>query len=743
MLGKPPEPGPTSMTAFHTESGLSVAEIQDQRDRILASKIFSRSKRQSAFLDHVVNAELAGRADKLKEIALGIDVFEKDTSFNPGTDPIVRVEAARVRAKLREYYDEDGSADPIRIEIPKGHYVPLFSATNAHNEVQAAATLRRLTNRKSVVLLLAVSGIALLLLALVRYVPENNLVGSRIELPAAALEQIPRTERSIAVLPFRNRSALADDVYFVDGIHDDILTQLSKLSSLNKVISRTSMEQYRDSTKSIREIGAELGVVTVLEGSVQRAGDRVRITVQLINAVHDKHLWSETYDRELTTLNIFAIQSDIALSVSKALYTTLSQEDQKALNSIPTRNLQAYELYQQARQIRRTQGLGSQEDIPRLLQEATTLDPSFVLAYVDLARAYSDRFFTLERDPAHLELARNAVDKAFALSPSMPEVRIALADYYYKGSLDYARALEQLNFAIPQARSNSEAYAIRAFILRRRGDIEAAIPDLVRAIELDPGNFSPRYVLADTYAILGRYEQAIDLYNQSMELAPENFGLRILKAYAQLSLDVSSSEFTNFSRESSFAAYSGPATIRFRWEIAMFERDYELAMVTIDSSESEIVNMQFAFFPLDLMRGLTEFYLGEKSTATELFKSASSTLQRSMREIPDDPRIFSARSFALAGLGNREEAIEAASKAVDLYPVSSDAVDGPLYVLNFARTYAMLGERAAAIEKLSDLLARPSNWYVSPNVILRDPAFEELKEEPDFVQLIELYIDEY
>ena len=689
----------------------------------------------------MVNAELAGQSEKLKEIALAIDVFDKDSSFNPGTDPIVRVEAARVRAKLREYYDEEGSADPIRIEIPKGHYVPSFSAINAHGEKHAAAKMLRFTNRKSVIALFAVAVTAFVFLTLNRYVPDIGLAGSRIEQPAADLEQVPRTQRSVAVLPFRNRSAVAEDVYFVDGIHDDILTQLSKLSSLDKVISRTSMEQYRDSTKGIREIGAELGVVTVLEGSVQRAGDRVRITVQLINAVHDKHLWSETYDRELTTSNIFAIQSDIALSISKALYTTLSQEDEQALNSIPTRNLQAYELYQQARQIRRTQGLGSQEDIPRLLQEAITLDPAFVLAYVALARAYSDRYFTLERDPAHLELARKAVDKAFALSPGMPEVRIALADYYYKGSLDYARALDQLNFAIPLARSNSEAYAIRAFILRRRGDIEAAIPDLVRAIELDPGNFSPRYVLADTYAILGRYEKAIDLYNQSMELAPDNFGLRILKAYAQLSLDVSSAEFTNLSRESSFAAYSGPATMRFRWEIAMLERDYELAMATIDSSQSEIVNMQFAFFPLDLMRGLTEFYLGDKSTATELFESADSTLRNSLQEMQEDPRIFSALSFALAGLGNRAEAIEAANKAADLYPVSNDAVDGPLYVLNFARTYAMLGERDAAIEKLSDLLARPSNWYVSSNVILRDPAFEELHAEPRFIQLMERYSD--
>ena len=729
------------MTAIHSISGLSVAEIEDQRDRILASKIFSRSKRQSAFLGHVIDAELAGQADKLKEFSLGIDVFGKDQSFYPATDPIVRVEASRVRSKLREYYDEEGSGDPIRIEIPKGHYVPVFSAISPNGVHPSATRPSQAVDQKGRIVLVTLLVSALAFLALDYYQLEGRWFGLKAGAPTESADQIPATERSIAVLPFRNRSALPEDVYFVDGIHDDILTQLSKLSSLDKVISRTSMEQYRDTTKSIREIGAELGVVTVLEGGVQRAGNRVRINMQLINAVHDRHLWSETYDRELTPTNIFAIQSDIASAISDALHATMSLEDEQTLSSIPTRNLQAYEFYQQARQIRRTLGLGSQEDIPRLLQQAITIDPDFVMAYVDLARAYSDRYFTLERDTAHRELARNAIDKAFALSPNMPEVRIALADYYYKGFLDYQRALEQLNIAIPHTRSNSEAYAIRSFILRRLGDFEAAIPDLVKAIELDPGNFSPRYVLADTYAILNQFEPAIDLYNQSIEMAPENFGLNILRAYAWLSLDINSSEMRNFSQEPSFAEYSGPATLRFRWEIAMLERDYELAMEIINSSPDDTIVMQFAYYPLDLMRGLTEYYLGNKSLATELFESASATLNSSLPDMPGDPRIFSAMSFALAGLGERDEAVEAAKMAADLYPVSNDAVDGPLYVLNYARTHAMLGEHEAAVEKLDELLARPSNWYVSLNVILRDPAFDELHSVPSFMQLVEEHRD--
>lgn len=715
---------------------IAAAEVQDQLNRILGSKTFSLSKRQIAFLKHIVVARLDGQADKLKEYSLGIDVFEKDSSFDPGIDSIVRVEASRLRSKLREYYAEEGSNDPLKIEVPKGHYVPTFSPNAVFTKVVARPEKSTFLNRRRELVLIFLFTIPALYLFVDRFLLDGIIPETVDGIATVSDSQVVRTERSIAVLPFRNRSPVADDVYFVDGIHDDILGQLSKLTSLDKVISRTSVEQYRDTTKTMQEIGDELDVVSVLEGGVQRAGNRVRITVQLINAVSDQHMWSETYDRELTTANIFAIQSEIARQIADELHTSLSTQEQLVLDIVPTENFQAYELYQMSQSIRRTIGLGSQDDVPRLLEQAISLDPEFTLAYVGLARAYIDRYFTLERNESDREKARAAIDKAFELQPGMPEVRVALADYYYKGYLDYDRALEQLNFAIPLAQSNAEAYAIRAFILRRRGDIEESIPDLDHAIDLDPGNFSPYYVLADTYVMLGQYELAINFYDKAIELAPENYGLEILRAYAMTAVDINSPALRELSRAERFAENTGAATLRFRWEIALLERDYNLAMNVIGGSRTEVVSMQFAYYPPDLMRGLTEFLLGDKNRAADYLASAIKALTVSLQDNSEDPRLYSALGLAYAGLGQRDEAIAAADRASKLYPVDNDAIDGPLYVLNFARTYAILGDNDAAITKLTELYSKPRNWYAILNAILRDPTFDDLHNEQAFTSLV-------
>ncbi len=717
-------------------SEATARQVRAQCDRILASKVFALSRRQGAFLDYVVNAELEGRSDKLKEFTLGIDVFGKDESFDPNIDSIVRVEAGRLRARLREYYHEEGAGDALRIDIPKGHYVPVF------HSVDDPGVKRSPAHNRYAWLGGGVAALAILFLMIDNYVlveeEPTSIASTRTESPfgkLAAPSVIPN-RKSIAILPFTNRSNDENDAFFVAGIHDDILTQLTKISSL-KVISRTSMKQYRGTTKSMPQIGQELGVANIMEGSVQRAGGRVRINVQLIDAAADEHLWAETFDRELTTSNIFKIQSEIATAIADALHTTLSREEQQALVSIPTENLQAYEFFQRAQLIRRTLGLGSRKRVAQLFERAVSLDPNFALAHVKLADAYIDGYFTRERDKSDLALARAAIDKAFELSPGMPEAHIALSRYYYQGFLDYDRSIEQLDIAIPMVPGNAEAYAIRAFVLRRRGDVEDAVPDLLHAIELDPGNFSPTYVLAETYVILGLYEQAIAYYDKAVQLAPDNFGLRILRAYALTDLDIDSSALRDLTIDPVFADSSGSVTGEYRWKIAMSERNYDLAMDLIGLGQSDAVSSRTAFYPLDLMRGLTEFYLGDPDKATGYFESAKATLSTRTEDTAEDPRFFSALGFAFAGLGEKDKAVEAANTAYELHPVSKDAVDGPLYVLNYAMTYAMIGEDDAAIDKLDELLSRPSNWYATLNVILRDPAFENLHDVPSFNSLVE------
>ena len=723
------------MSASRRSPGVSVDSIRELRDRILASHVFSRSKRQREFLGYVIDASLEGREDRLKEYTIGLDVFGKDDSFDPHLDSIVRVEASRLRAKLREYYGEEGTEDSVRIEIPKGHYIPEFHQVAVSGTEPAATNEQRLGSRRILPVIAALLGLLVVYAVLDLFVlPERSNSGARVAPSPVAVVDL---EKSIAVLPFRNLSTEPDDIYFVDGMHDDILTQLSNLSSLDKVISRTTMEQYRDTTKSILQISSELGVAIVLEGSVQRAAERVRVNVQLIDANSDRQIWSDSFDRELTTSNIFAIQREIANSIADQLQTTLSPEERQALDSIPTMSLRAYELYHQAQRLRRTFGLGSRTEVADLLEEAVTIDPEFALAHVALGRAFSDRYFTSERDKAHRTRARNAIDRAFEISPGMPAIHIALADYYYKGFLDYERAIEQLNFAIPMARGNAEAYALRAFILRRRGDIEQAVPDLDRAIELDPGNFSPYYVLAETYVMLRRYEESITYFDKAIELAPRNFGLLILRAYARTNLDIETMAFRELIDEPAYSDGSSLVETQYRWEVALIEGDYQLALSVIDEYPGDMLIRQNAYYPLDFMRGITEFYLGDRQRSADYLEAASVILEQSVAETPEDPRALSALGLAYAGSGLQDQALQAAHAAYELYPVDMDAVDGPLYVLNYAKTFAMLDEHAAAVDKLDELLSRPTPWYATLNVVLLDPAFRSLQDDAAFISLVE------
>ena len=717
------------MTGGSDKSRPTPDEIRAQCDRILRSKLFSRSRRQHAFLSYIVKSSLAGKEDRLKEYTLGIDVFEKDASFDPTTDSIVRVEASRLRSKLREYYDEYGSDDPLRIEIPKGHYIPVFRSLTPANGSDEFIQKSPRASEVGVITIAIVVVVAIASVLIVRNMPG----GSPTE---RAMMQVENLDKSIAVLPFANRSAEPGDAYFVDGFHDDVLTQLSKLSFFSKVISRTTMEQYRATSMPMSSIGQELGVAILLEGSVQRSGDRIRINAQLIDAAADRHIWSDTYDRVLTVDTIFAIQSEIALAIANALHTTLSPEDRLALDSVPTVELRAYELYQQAQQIRRTLGLGSRREVAILFEEAIREDPEFAMAHIGLARAYIDRYFTSERDASHRNRARSAIDKAFALSPGMPEVHIALADYYYKGFLDYERALAQLDYAIPLAPGNAEAYAIRGFIKRRSGDIEGSVPDLIRAIELDPGNFSTHYVLANTYVMLRRFSDSISHYERSIELAPGNFGLKILRAYALTSIDGTSSSLADLIADPAFMDGSSAVEILYRWEVAMSERDYDLSMSVIDTHKSDLVIRQSAYVPISLLRALTDVAIGEPAAAADNLEVARATLEAARVKFPDDPRIHSALGFTYAALGLRDAAIQSANTAYEIYPVSADAVDGPMYILNYAITYALLDEPELAIEKLDELLSAPRPWYATLNVVERSPLFDLLRDDdfyPDFI----------
>ncbi|UCC83616.1 MAG: hypothetical protein JSW46_01405, partial [Gemmatimonadota bacterium] len=294
-------------------------------------------------------------------------------------------------------------------------------------------------------------------------------------------------QKSIAVLPFENIGGVEENEAFTDGIHDDILTHLYKIGDL-KPIARTSVLRYRSTTMSVREIAEELGVATVLEGGVQRVGDRVRINVQLIDPETEQHLWAETYDSTLTAQNIFWIQTDIARRIAMALRATLSSEEEERIEARPTDNLEAYEYYVRGSDLlRRPASEQNLRGAASMFEEAIALDAEFAGAHAALSRTYSSLYWLhFDRRDERLALALDAAHAALEINPELPEAHLALSYYYYYGSRDYERALEAVHVARGKGLPGSEYYTLVAAIKRRQGDFESALALIRPALEEDP-----------------------------------------------------------------------------------------------------------------------------------------------------------------------------------------------------------------------------------------------------------------
>jgi len=345
-------------------------------------------------------------------------------------------------------------------------------------------------------------------------------------------------QKSIAVLPFANRSNQNDDLFFTDGIHDDLLTQLAKIGELT-VISRTSVMEYRDTSKNLKEIGAELNVSTILEGGVQKVGDRVRVTAQLIEVATDKHLWAESFDRELTAENIFELQSEIARSIVSAISIQLTPEEEQLLADIPTKNLAAYEAYLQARELfyganySRSQEASAQP----LLEKAIALDPDYTEAHALLANIYGQVYWRgIDTSDEFLSKYRASLDRAIASNPDSPSALRAQANYHYRVESDYQRSLELLQQAQAVAPGNVDIYGDLGFTLRRLGRWEESIASFQKALQLDPAN---RFYYSTKLETLGSVRQWQAIIDQTVPLAdadPDDLDVQLNRAWAQLEL---------------------------------------------------------------------------------------------------------------------------------------------------------------------------------------------------------------
>ena len=348
--------------------------------------------------------------------------------------------------------------------------------------------------------------------------------------PEIDLEVLAIDKNSIAVLPFANRSADAEDIYFTDGIHDDLLTQLSRIEAFS-VISRTSVMEYRDTNKNLRQIAAELSVANVMEGSVQRAGDRVRINVQLIDANTDEHLWAEIYDRELTTNNLFDIQTEIAVAIAGALRATLTDSELADVSDVPTDNVEAYDLFLQARRFAEDETVTGYRTAIDLFGESLALDPNFKLAWIGLARAHMTNYWVYGGDPVNRDLTLEAIESARSIDPDFAGLYMAEGFYWYWGFLDYERALYKLDKAIEMMPGNDEAYMWRGWVSRRAGLWEQAAQSMQQALKLNPRVHFSWHEYALTLMYLHRYEEAMSAVKQSRVIDPDSFWGKTTQAY--------------------------------------------------------------------------------------------------------------------------------------------------------------------------------------------------------------------
>ena len=543
--------------------------------------------------------------------------------------------------------------------------------------------------------------------------------------PSGSLAEI--SAKSVAVLPFESISSSKDDGYFADGVQDEILNNLAKIAQL-KVISRTSVMQYRaDAKRDMRQIGYALGVAHVLEGTVRREGNRVRVSAQLVDARSDNAVWADSYDRDLT--DIFTIQSEVAQTIAGKLSAALSPEEKQRIEQKPTNNLKAYDMYLKAKEKLASAGIFANGDPEKqkrealgLLQQAVQEDPNFAKAHSLMALVHDALYLEFDPTSERRALGDEAVNRALRLQPDLPETHLAYANHLYRGYRDYERARAELAIAKRGLPNNAELAYLEALMARRLGEFDEAVESFKEAIKLDPQNPQPIYDFAETLSYTRQFSAAERVWDQLIHLIPDK---PIVKAQKEgcNTIQKTANDTTYRSLLDSLSASMADDRVILsgRLNVAIDHRDWAQAKELIEKMKGSEDYSQFAFaarpVPVGCYSILVARLEGKPTASVPAFADAREQLSQKINASPENapahPLLLSGLAVVDALLERKEDALSEAKRAVEMVPISKDAIHGARIAMNLAVVYAWTDEPNQAFPLLERLAKTPYGLFLS------------------------------
>lgn len=550
------------------------------------------------------------------------------------------------------------------------------------------------------------------------------------------------SQKSIAVLPFENRSEEKANAYFAEGIQDEILTRLSKIADL-KVISRTSTQQYQSSPRNLGEIAKQLGVAHVLEGSVQKSGDVVRVNVQLIKAANDSHLWADTFDRKLTDL--LSVESEVAKAIAEQLRVHLTGREEQVIAAKPTDNPEAYDAYLRglAYNVKTAYTPANALGAQKYLREAVRLDPKFALSWALLSIADSRGYITQSLQPtvALREEARQAAETALTLQPNLGEALLAMGNYYYACLKDYDTAVRYFEQARQLLPNSSQIAVLLASVARRRGEWDRSELYFNQAERLDPRNVNLLGQHAQFYIELRRFPEALRKFDQVLDIIPGDVDTLAAKAaIAQAEGDLPRASAL-------LASIHPPADDPQALETQIYQAILERRPRQIISRLVEVLAkpdpaLGYIIGELRFYLGWAQEVAGDDTAAQESWSQARRELEPFLKEQPENFSLIGDLALVSMGLGDKAAAFELIERAKAVIPMEKDAVAGPIPIEILARVSARMGEPDRAIAALQKLLSIPydgalaQNVPLTPALLRNDPMFDPLRNDARFLLLV-------